>query len=258
VTLGTFTADTNGDITFTVTIPRRTTLGAHQLILTDDTTGQQTTLPVIVLNASRIDLDPSRRDLDAGGVVVLHATISGEHQLGTPTGTVTYTDNGVPITSCTALALPASGRASCTVTYPTTTGSPHTIRADYSGNSAYAPATTTATITVRPLRTRMHLTAAPDQLKIGGDSTLTAALSAADQGAAKEPTGTVTFANNGTPIAGCTDLSVTDASATCSFTPTTIGTYQITATYTGDPNWSSARQETRLLVSGTNYHPRPR
>ena len=51
---------------------------------------------------------------------------------GTPTGTISFSDNGTPITGCDAVTLTLA-KASCTVTY-STTGS-HVIVATYSGDA---------------------------------------------------------------------------------------------------------------------------
>ena len=58
--------------------------------------------------------------------------------MGLPTGTVSFSDNGTPITGCDAVTL-AGGQASCTVTY-SATGS-HIIVATYSGDANFMAST---------------------------------------------------------------------------------------------------------------------
>lgn len=60
---------------------------------------------------------------------------------GPPTGTVDFFDAGTPIATCTGVALTA-GQATCSQTYTDTVGSPHSITATYSGDSAFATSTT--------------------------------------------------------------------------------------------------------------------
>ncbi len=48
VTLGTATADSHGDVTFAGTLPAGTAPGAHELLLTDETTGRAAVLPLTV------------------------------------------------------------------------------------------------------------------------------------------------------------------------------------------------------------------
>jgi hypothetical protein len=49
--------------------------------------------------------------------------------------------------------------------------------------------------------------------------------------------GTVAFTDNGLPIAGCTAVSVSGASASCEDTPGTTGANNIVATYSGSGNF---------------------
>ena len=59
-----------------------------------------------------------------------------------------FDDRGKPVTGCTARHLDSKGQATCHVTY-TGAGS-HTITAAYSGDTAYAGATTCSTPRHRP------------------------------------------------------------------------------------------------------------
>ncbi|MDQ3918879.1 MAG: Ig-like domain repeat protein [Acidobacteriota bacterium] len=59
---------------------------------------------------------------------------------GTPTGTVTFKDNGVAISTCTSVAL-SSGQAACTAS-ALSLGS-HTVTADYSGDANFTASTGT-------------------------------------------------------------------------------------------------------------------
>ena len=80
-------------------------------------------------------LDPAK----VGQQVTYTATIGVvSPATGSPTGTVGFTDNGTPISGCSAVVLLAS-QASCTVTYAKT-GS-HVIVATYSGDANFAAST---------------------------------------------------------------------------------------------------------------------
>jgi hypothetical protein len=64
--------------------------------------------------------------------------------------------------------------------------------------------------------------------------TFTATVSPAPDG------GTVSFANNGKTIAGCSSVAVTGGNATCSVTFHRRGNHLITATYSGDANYAAS------------------
>ena len=70
--------------------------------------------------------------------VTFTASVSGT---GTPTGNVTFTDNGVALAGCTALPL-SSGAASCSSSLLVAGG--HSIVAAYAGDASFNPASSTA------------------------------------------------------------------------------------------------------------------
>ena len=79
-----------------------------------------------------LGLDSSAYTITAGLSVTFTVTISGS--AGTPTGSVTFRDNGVAIAACTSVPL-SGGRASC-ATSGLAAGT-HAISALYSGNAIY-------------------------------------------------------------------------------------------------------------------------
>jgi hypothetical protein len=60
---------------------------------------------------------------------------------GSPGGTVAFQDGGTAIDGCGAAAVDASGKATCTTPFTTTAGSPRTLLAVYSGDSAFEGST---------------------------------------------------------------------------------------------------------------------
>jgi hypothetical protein len=53
------------------------------------------------------------------------------------------------------------------------------------------------------------------------------------------PTGTVAFTANGNAIAGCSTVTVSNSTALCTTNSLTMGSYQITGTYSGDSVYSN-------------------
>jgi Bacterial Ig-like domain (group 3) len=138
------------------------------------------------------------------------------------TGTVTFTIGAT--TLCTA-TLPA---VSCSATNaPVGT---HTVTASYSGDSTFAAQTTTTTVTIVKATPTFTEAASPPSIPYGTQDTLSAS------GLPAGATGTVTFSSGGST------LCIATIPATSCQTATTLaaGWYSVTATYSGDGNYTSA------------------
>ncbi len=180
-----------------------------------------------------------------------------------PAGTVTFTDNGNPIAACnTPVAVTAAGVATCTTSALTaTTGTPHAIVAAYSGDSNYLTVTSSASPqTVAKANTNIAVTSAPSASTIVDQAvTFTATVAPVSGSVAVPflPAGTVTFTDNGNPIAACNTPVPVSATgvATCTTAALTAATHSIVAAYTGDSNYgaitSSAHTQTVAKASTT-------
>jgi hypothetical protein len=138
-------------------------------------------------------------------------------------GTVGFTDNGTPITGCTAV--PVSGStATCQAT---PASGANTIAATFTGSVGFGGSAGTLTQeAVLPTTTTTTLSSSANPSVIGQPVTYTATISQAPGG------GTVGFTDNGTPITGCTAVPVSGSTATCQATPAS-GANTIAATFTG-------------------------
>jgi hypothetical protein len=101
-------------------------------------TGNDVVLTVLTSVPTITTLQSSRNPSPPGSAVTFTATVTGS---GSPTGSVTFFDNGTPIGSS---ALNASGNA--TITTSTLTVGLHTITAMYSGDTTFAPSTSAVLI----------------------------------------------------------------------------------------------------------------
>ena len=140
----------------------------------------------------------------------------------TATGTVTFSIGGTTLCTATLPALSCSaGNAPV--------GS-DTVTATYSGDSSFAPQTTTTTVTITKATPSFTEAAAPATIVFGAQDTLSAA------GLPGAATGTLTFTSGGST------LCITTLPATSCQTASTLaaGTYPVTATYSGDGNYTSA------------------
>ena len=168
---------------------------------------------------------------------------------GTPTGMAEFLDGGAAITGCGAQPL-VSGVASCAVAYADA-GS-HAITVIYSGDANFTGSTSLAlTQTVNPADTSTSLASSVNPSVTGQSVTITATVSVTAPGSGT-PTGTVTFENGGTAIAGCTAEPVFSAgTATCA-NSFFAGTEAITAVYSGDANFISSTSPTftQTIIQG--------
>ena len=165
-------------------------------------------------------------------------TANGDTGEPTPTGTVTFRDNGALIGT---VGLNASGMA--TVTTSVLTVGTHTITATYSGDNYY----TTATVTLAPDQkvvaipapatgtTTLLVSSNNNSSESGESVTFTVTFYLAAGGAAA--TGTVQFFNNGIPLGG--PQTVAGGMASVTTAGLSVGTHVITAQYSGDVNYGS-------------------
>ncbi|HKI92341.1 MAG TPA: Ig-like domain-containing protein, partial [Gaiellaceae bacterium] len=170
---------------------------------------------------------------------------------GSPTGMVTFADNGVALASAT---LAASGTDTSTATYSTTfPAGQHSVVATFVFSypftgSTSSPVTITAgsaAPTVHP--TSVTLSANPTNLQTSQSSTLTATVTAAD-GDPGVPTGSVQFKDNGQSLG---TIALDDSgTATLTASGFVAGTNTITATYSGDSTHQT-NTSSRVGISAT-------
>lgn len=170
--------------------------------------------------------------------------IPNTSNLPLPTGTITFSDNGVviPGTVTTTQLFTGYGsntlQASIPYNFPST-GS-HNITINYSGDSIYAPSVSTGAQVAVVDQFPTHLRAFQGQGSVNNSTTLTAAISGPIIYFGPVMTGTVTFLDNGVPLSGTPILSPNpgDLIAYLYYTFTTPGTHNITVQYSGDANYA--------------------
>src|SRR6266849_2882167 len=169
---------------------------------------------------------------------------SDVNQMTCPTGTVTLTDNGVPLDAVT-FALNNAGYTRDL--HPSLTRGMHQLSAQYNGDSSYKPSTSASdqiTITPAPSQTQafvpfLNLAGQPIQFQAGVTLPVFGGVA---------PTGTFTFYDGTTVLPG-TVTTTAFAGGQFSFptingyltaTLNTAGVHDITATYTGDSNYGTS------------------
>jgi len=179
-----------------------------------------------------------------------------------PTGTIDFTDNGKPLDGGT-FKMNSVGYAEDQGIQ--LTGGSHTLVATYSGDASYKTSNTSATITVTPATTSISSVAvSSNPVNAGQQFQVTATVSTSSFGVA--PTGTLTFLANGTALLGTVQLTPTNGNlntatlanlyGSLTTSISTTGTYNITATYSGDGNYTAVTagqsNSVSLVVSGSS------
>jgi len=163
---------------------------------------------------------------NAAIVATVHVTAPGG---GTPTGNVSFFDGATPLSS---VALSGS-----TATLNTTTLSvgAHSITATYNGDGNYnaSPASPTFTHTVTKAATTTNLSQDIQPSVVGQTVTFTSHVLVTAPGAGT-PSGTISVSN------GTQNCSILLPAISCTIAFTSTGTHNVTATYTGDGNFSGS------------------
>ena len=192
---------------------------------------------------------------NASGQLCAPVSVSATNATACPTGTVTLTNNTSALDAGT-YALNSYGYfEDPTVQLP---GGSNSVTAAYAGDNNFNANSATNLITITPAPSELNAPTVPNY-SIGYPFNASAMVQSVSSGVA--PTGTVTFLLNGTPMSGTTNyaggagsgsppVAFLNASFSASNSPiTTPGSYSITASYSGDGNYTSAKSSpTQIMV----------
>ena len=205
-------------------------------------------------------VDDSLENSIYGQSVTFTATITNTSTGVTPQGSVTFTGaSGL----CTNVAVSGSGNiatATCTPS-PLLSAASYTITAAYDGGTNFNSHNDTETHTVSKAATSTNVTSSDaDNITVIGESvTFTATVTNTDSTGVR-PLGTITFTNDGTSIAGCTNLTANNvssnsSSATCMLSNLSVSgsPHSISAAYTASPaNYTDSNDNGSPLVHTVN------
>ena len=188
---------------------------------------------------AQVTLSPGYQSSNPGVVASVAAVVGPGSGTGpTPTGTITFVDNYDNSTTQIGNAVTLNAGQLMDGWNTLAVGS-HSISGQYSGDSNYAPASSSpVTILIEKFSPTLTLTVPGSTASAGGIVTATATITSSQL---TPPTGSVTFTldNNTAGIATLGGTSPT-YTATQSITISSGGTHSIGATYSGDANYSSA------------------
>ncbi|WP_263416406.1 Ig-like domain repeat protein [Terriglobus albidus] len=230
----TYTPSATGALSITASYPGNTSnAGSTSNTVSVNVTGNA---------SSTTSVTASPATINQGQNVTFTATVSGSGTV--PTGTVAFYDGTTLLGSA---ALNSSGTATLSTTaVPVGANS---VRASYAGDATYAASSSTVSVQVYGVPT-VVLTPSSASLNLGVKETLTATVS----GAGATPTGTVTF-YFGSTVLGTGIL--TGGVATLATSALPDGSDVLTATYSGDSNYTSGTSPAvTVTVSGRAFvHP---
>ena len=147
------------------------------------------------------------------------------------TGSITFTDNGQPLATLTAL------NGSATFTTSTLPVGPHTLSASFTGNAVSAPSTSApATLSVTAATTSTTLSLAQVNIPAGLPVVVNVRVASSS---ASIPSGTITLRSGSVILAQAPLTNGTPGQAYATVrapAPATLGTFPVVALYSGDPN----------------------
>jgi hypothetical protein len=182
--------------------------------------------------------------------VTLAATVAASGS--TPTGTVQFTNQGTPISGCTAQPASPTGHsatASCQTAFPIGSAKLAATFTPSVGSAVLGSASAGQTLAVGQDTTTTGLDVS-SQVNVQASTTYTATVVPAHSGPIA-PSGPVQFLSDGRPIAGCTAQPLLGGGATCTVKYATTGQHAISAHYLGDANFagsSSTAKPVRVIA----------
>jgi large repetitive protein len=187
--------------------------------------------------------------------VTFAATVTAPSGSIKPSGTVTFTDNGVDIANCAVPVDPGTGTAACPD--PALTAGSHTIVATYgndnnfltssgtlAGNQKVTPAPTTLAVS-----SSLNPSIVANPSNKGDSVTFTAKVSPFTDPV--QLSGSVTFTDNGIGIADCATpvpVDPTTGKATCTTKALVSGSNTILAVYGNDTNYTTSNNTVLQLT----------
>jgi hypothetical protein len=229
--LATQTVSGTGSATFTT---NSLTIGSHNITANYQPTGTfgaSTASLTQVINGDPTGtaLTCLPNPLDISNTAQLTATVTSAS--GTPTGSISFTDNGA------LLATQGLASGTTSLAYTGLIAATHTITASYTPTGPFAASSATCSEIVNPLPTAAALTVAPTTSTYGSPVTLTATVSPTTPPGPSAPTGAVTFLNGSTVIGTGT---LGGGVASLAYSSLAGGSYNLTCTYSGSSIYAAS------------------
>jgi hypothetical protein len=184
--------------------------------------------------------------------VDVYGAAEGSNSQGLATGTVTFLDNGAKIGSA---QISSAGQAyfgspaSSVSALPVGT---HSLSASYAGDSSLN-ASTSSTVTVTIVKAATTLSLQPTSTTINSQASDLIEIPLEQNGAGALPTGTIAITDNGMALTSFPVTFGVEMSTTLSGAAMPVGQNTITATYSGDANYSGSTASTTITVTSAGF-----
>jgi hypothetical protein len=187
--------------------------------------------------ATTTTLSASSTQLTTGQSVQFMATVASTSDIGSPTGSVTFSDG------TNSIGTGSMNVGVATFTTSSLANGSHSITAAYSGDTHFAASTSTAltVVVTAPAKTATTTSAVPSATHLANGQTLILSVSVAPTSGTGTPTGTVSIFDGQTQLAAPT---LVGGIASFSTSTLTIGSHSITVNYSGDSNFSPSTSAT--------------
>lgn len=184
-----------------------------------------------------VDTNSNNNPANPGSDVQLTADVSplDSNITATPTGTVTFFDNG---TDNLGTATLSDGSATLDIG-SSLSGANNSITATYNGDANFATGVATA-FTQTVLSPTVTTVTSSENPSVSGDDVIFTATVTGNDGAGDVPTGDVEFFDNGVEL-GDESLDSTGATTYDTTGSLAVGSHPITAQYSGDSNYSTSQ-----------------
>ena len=199
-------------------------------------------------------LQSSSADPVTNRPVTLTATVTPVSP--TPSGTVSFENNGTVIPGCANQPLAFSGAsytATCQAAF-TAASSPESLTALFTpahGSGLETSTSPTEGLTVAQDSTTTSLAVSSNSPAVGANVTYTATATPAHPGAT-EPSGAIEFLDAGTAIAACSaqplSQGASSSTATCTLSYPAAGSHNITAAYLPDANFAGSTSSPQAIA----------
>lgn len=178
--------------------------------------------------------------------------LSGNVTFSNSGGSITCTESGTAVVPIAWSGTNLNGTATCTTSALPATSGHDVITASYNADnsdSSYSKSSGTVNQVVNAVASTISsFTASPSPANFNSNVILTAVVT--PYNSPVPLTGTVSFTIGGKSVSGCTvAFTPSTGTATCDTTALAVGTYTITATYSGDSSYTTSSATTSETVN---------